>query len=192
MNSIESSYNIILASQSPRRQNLLKNLGLTYEIRLKDIEEVFDPTMPAHETAPYLANLKSRAFQEELKPGELLITADTTVVLNDQVINKPEDRTDAIRMLGSLSGNMHEVVTGVSLRTVDKHHTFSEITKVFFKELSQAEIEHYIDTCEPYDKAGSYGIQEWIGYIGISKIEGCFFNVMGLPLYRLNEALSEF
>ncbi len=192
MKTIDQSFSIILASQSPRRQNLLKELGLNFEIRLKDIEEVFDPEMPAREIAPYLANLKSRAFQNELNPGELLITADTTVVLDNQVINKPQDRTDAIHMLSRLSGNMHEVVTGVSLRTVDRHHTFSEITKVYFKALKQAEIEHYIDTYEPYDKAGSYGIQEWIGYVGIPKIKGCFFNVMGLPLYRLNEELGKF
>ena len=183
---------IILASKSPRRHRLLKELGIEFEIRTKDVDESFSDDIPPKEVAPYLAALKAQAFKSDLAPSDLLITADTTVVLNGEVINKPADRKDAIRMLNALSGSQHTVVTGVSLCTIDKSRTFAVTTDVYFRPLLQAEIEHYVDTFEPYDKAGSYGIQEWIGYIGIERLDGCFFNVMGLPLQRLYAELLEF
>lgn len=192
MKHLLSKYNIILASQSPRRQNLLKEIIPEFEIRTKDYDETFDSDIPAHEVAPYLSVIKSKAFRPELAANDLLITADTTVVLNDQVINKPEGRREAIDMLSRLSGSMHTVVSGVSICTVDRIETLSSHTKVYFDEISQYEIEHYVDRFEPYDKAGSYGIQEWIGYIGIRKIEGCYYNVMGLPLNALYKELKTF
>jgi len=183
-------YRIILGSQSPRRQNLLKELGLEFDIIVKDTDEDFDENMPAENVAPYLAALKASAFNETLTENDLLITADTTVVLGEQVINKPNDRGNAIQMLTALSGKMHSVITGVSLKTLLKSDVFSVKTDVYFKPLTLAEIEYYVDKFEPYDKAGSYGIQEWIGYIGVERIDGCFFNVMGLPLHDLNKHLK--
>lgn len=192
MKNLLSKYNVILASQSPRRQNLLKEIIPEFEIRTKDYDETFDSDIPAHEVAPYLSVIKSKAFRPDLADNDLLITADTTVVLNEEVINKPEGRREAIEMLSRLSGNMHTVVSGVSISTVDRIETLSSHTKVYFDEISQYEIEHYVDRFEPYDKAGSYGIQEWIGYIGIHKIEGCYYNVMGLPLNALYRELKTF
>lgn len=191
MNDLKSKH-IILGSQSPRRRNLLKELGLKFEVRAKDTDEDFDPEMPSEGVAPYLAAIKANAFIDELQEGDLLITADTTVILKGKIINKPQDRLDSIAMLGELSNKMHSVVTGVCLKTIHKTKVFSCKTDVYFKELERAEIEYYVDKFEPYDKAGSYGIQEWLGYIGIEKIDGCFFNVMGLPLQKLYQELKAF
>lgn len=185
--------NIILASQSPRRQNLLKELEIEFEIRTKDdIDESFPENMPDNEVAEYLANKKADAFITELKPDDILITADTIVILNGKVINKPEDKQDAIRMLNELSGNVHKVITGVCISTVDKRKSFSAHTDVYFRKLTDEEILHYIDKYKPYDKAGAYGIQEWIGYIAIKRIEGSYFNVMGLPIQKLYDELMLF
>lgn len=192
MKNLVSKYNIILASQSPRRQKLLKEIVPEFEIRTKDYDESFDADIPALEVAPYLSVIKAKAFRPDLAANDLLITADTTVVLNDEVINKPDGRKEAIEMISRLSGNVHTVVSGVSISTSDRIETLSSHTKVFFDEISQYEIEHYVDRFEPYDKAGSYGIQEWIGYIGINKIEGCYYNVMGLPLNALFKQLKSF
>lgn len=186
------NYTVVLASKSPRRQELLTGLGIEFEVRTKEIEEVFPSTLYKEEIPLYLSNLKAKAFEKELTEKELIITSDTIVWNENKQLGKPKSRTEAIEMLQSLSGKQHEVITAVTLMSENKTHSFCETTKVFFKELSKTEIEFYIDKFEPYDKAGSYGIQEWIGFIGISKIEGDYFNVVGLPLFKLNEELGKF
>jgi septum formation protein len=180
-----SEYRIVLASKSPRRQHLLKELGLTFEVRTKDTDESFPPDLQGAAIPEYLARKKADAFEGELKADELLITADTVVWVNGQVLNKPEDHADAVRMLHLLSGKMHQVFTGVCLQTTTHTKVFSAETKVFFKDLTDAEIEHYILHSKPYDKAGAYGAQDWIGLVGVKRIEGTYFNVMGLPMYEL-------
>jgi len=187
-----TGYNIILASKSPRRQYLLKELGFDFEIRTKDTDESFPSHLKAHEIALYLCKLKADAFEEELGDNDLVITADTIVWIKGQVLNKPADHADAVRMLQMLSGNMHEVYTGVCLKSRSKTKTFYAVTRVFFKDLSLEEIEHYVNTCKPFDKAGAYGAQEWIGYVAVEKIEGTYFNVMGLPTKELYEELLHF
>lgn len=184
--------NIILASKSPRRQNLIKELGVNFEIRTKDVEEIYPPELKKEQVAIFLSELKAAAFKEELQPNDLIITSDTIVCLNDRIIGKPKDRDNAFNMLSDLSGNMHEVITAVTLMSQQKTVTFYEVTEVYFKVLSNYEIDFYINNYQPYDKAGGYGIQEWIGYIGIEKINGSYFNVMGLPVKKLYEALEEF
>ena len=181
---------IILASKSPRRQELLKGLGLSFEIKTKAIDENFPNTIDAFDVAPFLAKKKAEAF--ELSIDEILITSDTTVLLTDRILNKPQNNVEAIEMLRSLSGKSHQVCTGVCIKSTDKEVTFSDFTLVTFKSLSLDEIEYYITHFKAFDKAGSYGIQEWIGFIGIEKIEGCYYNVMGLPLYKLYQELLEF
>ncbi len=188
----KSSKNVILASKSPRRQELLKELVPTFEIRTKDVEEIYPPDLKKEQVAIFLSELKAEAFKEELKPNDLIITSDTIVCLEDRIIGKPKDREDAFHMLSDLSGNMHEVVTAVTLMSTDKTVTFYDVTEVYFKVLSNYEIDYYINNYEPYDKAGSYGVQEWIGYIAIEKMVGSYYNVMGLPVKKLYEALEEF
>jgi len=183
---------IVLASKSPRRQNLLKDLGVEFEIRTKEIEEVYPNHLKKQEVALYLSELKASAFKEDLNDNEIVITSDTIVCLEDRVIGKPKDRDDAFNMLSDLSGKMHEVITAVTLTSAQKQHSFYAITEVYFKTLSNFEIDYYINTFQPFDKAGSYGIQEWIGYIGIEKIVGSYFNVMGFPVKEVYEALEEF
>lgn len=182
--------NIILASKSPRRQELLKGLGLSFEIKTKEIDEDFPNTIDASNVAAFLAQKKAEAF--ELSIDDILITSDTTVLLTDRILNKPQNIEEAIEMLQSLSGKTHEVCTGVCIKSTDKEVTFSDFTSVTFKQLSLDEIEYYIKHFQPFDKAGSYGIQEWIGFVGIEKIEGCYYNVMGLPLSKLYQELLEF
>ncbi len=186
------SWNIILASKSPRRQNLLKELGFEFEIKTKDIEEIYPPNLKREQVALFLSKLKSNAFKDGLKENDLVLTSDTIVCLKDEIIGKPKDRQDAIEMLAKLSGNRHEVITAVTLLSKEKQHTFYDETEVYFKELTTEEIEYYIDEYEPFDKAGSYGIQEWIGYVGIEKIIGSYFNVMGLPVKRVYDELLQF
>ncbi len=186
------SWNIILASKSPRRQNLLKELGFDFEIKTKDVKEVYPPELKKEAVAIFLSELKATAFNEELKGNDLVITSDTIVCLGDEIIGKPTDRDDAVKMLGKLSGNKHEVITAVTLSSKQQMKTFYEMTEVYFKELAQNEIEYYLDNYQPYDKAGSYGIQEWIGYIGIEKINGSYFNVMGLPVKKLYDEIIKF
>lgn len=185
------NYKLILASASPRRQQLMKDAGFTFEIRLKDIEETYPRELALEKVPEYLSRVKAEAFRGELKPDEVLVTADTVVCIHDKILGKPADRTDAIRMLQELSGNRHLVITGVSVTTRTEQHSFSALTNVFFKTLSIEEIEFYVDTYKPFDKAGAYGIQEWIGYIGIERIEGSFYNVMGLPVQKLYETLRK-
>lgn len=184
------NYHLILASKSPRRQDLLKSLGLEFEIRTKEVDESFASDMDVKLVARYLAEKKSTAFGE-LAQKELLITSDTTVVMGSVILNKPADKDEATAMLQALSGGIHKVVTGVCLRSADKTVAFSETTEVHFRDLTDEEIEHYIDHYKPMDKAGAYGIQEWIGMIGIEKIVGDYYNVMGLPTQRLYSHLKE-
>lgn len=183
------NYKLILASASPRRQQLMKDAGLTFEVRLKKIVEDYPKDLPLEKVPEYLSKVKAEAFREELQPDEVLVTADTVVCIHGKILGKPANRAEAIGMLQELSGNRHLVVTGVSVTTKTKQISFSALTNVFFKELSNEEIEYYVDLYKPFDKAGAYGIQEWIGYIGIERIEGSFYNVMGLPVQKLYETL---
>ena len=184
---------LILASASPRRRQLLSDADLEFRIADPyDVDESYPDAMPAAEVPAYLARLKSEAYPGELDPEDILITADTVVILDGRVIGKPESRGDAVRMLGELSGRRHEVVTSVMLRSVDKQEVFSAHSYVFFRELTPEEIEYYVDRYSPMDKAGSYGIQEWIGCVAIERIEGSFYNVMGLPVQMLYNRLKDF
>lgn len=187
------SYRLILASQSPRRRQLLSEAGIAFTLAERfECEESFPSLLPAREVAEYLSLLKSEAYPQPLAEGDILLTADTVVIAADRILGKPADRDEAVAMIRSLSGCEHEVITGVTLRTIDRKRSFSASSKVFFRHLSDEEIDYYIDTYRPYDKAGAYGIQEWIGYVGIERIEGSFYNVMGLPVQRLYCELNEF
>lgn len=183
---------LILASKSPRRQYLINELGLNFEVCIKDVDESFPMNLVAQEIPLYLCEKKAKAFDKELSNNTIVITADTIVWIENQVLNKPENYDDAVRMLKLLSGKMHEVFTGVCLKSSNKTKSFYAVTKVYFKELSDQEIEYYITNFSPYDKAGAYGAQEWIGYIAVEKIEGSYFNVMGLPIRELYEELLKF
>lgn len=191
MNAIDH-YKLILASGSPRRRQLMTDAGFSFEVRLKPIEEVWQPGLDIEKVPEYLASLKADAFKDELKSDELLITADTVVCLENRILGKPKDREDAVCMLQNLSGCRHTVITGVCLTTRNSRKSFSSFTDVYFKELSEEEIVYYVNNFNPLDKAGAYGIQEWIGYIGIQRIEGSFYNVMGLPVQLLYENLKNF
>ncbi len=187
------SYNLILASRSPRRQMLMDGLDLSFEIKVKNTKEEYPKGMPYAEVPAYLSKLKASAFdREKLKANDIVVTADTIVVLKGQIIGKPKSKAEAIRTLESLSGVKHRVITGVCLTSKLKQHTFSSESEVYFKELVKEDIDYYVDKYSPMDKAGAYGIQEWIGYIGIEKIEGSFYNVMGLPTQMLYEELLHF
>lgn len=183
---------LILASKSPRRQHLLKELHLPFTIKTLSVDEVYPPHLKREQIPLYLARLKADAFSKTLNKNQLVITADTIVWINNGVLEKPTSRGEAISMLNTLSGDMHTVYTGVCLKTTVKEKTFWASTDVYFRALEQSEIEYYIDKYQPYDKAGSYGIQEWIGYIGIEQIKGSYFNVMGLPIQKLYDELKKF
>lgn len=185
-------YQLILASQSPRRHQMLKELGLDFKIQTKDVEEVYPDNLKGEEIPIYLAKLKAEAFVLDMNEKELVITADTIVCVDDMVLGKPKDRDDAVKMLKTLSGRSHQVISGVCLKSKDKEVAFSTTTHVHFKELSIEEINYYIDNYKPFDKAGAYGIQEWIGFVGIDGIEGSYFNVVGLPIQRMYQELSKF
>ncbi|MFT5964760.1 MAG: septum formation protein [Flavobacterium sp.] len=184
-------YKLILASGSPRRQQFFKDLELDFEIRLKEIEEIYPAELKAAEITNYLAELKGSAFEGELKENEILITSDTIVWHNQKALGKPKDKQDAFEILKSLSNTTHEVITSVCFKTNLKTDLLHEITKVTFNELSDETILYYIDNFNPYDKAGAYGIQEWIGFIAVSKIEGSYANVMGLPVDKVYDHLSK-
>ena len=191
MNSQLSTYNIILGSQSPRRKELLAGLDIEFTTKvIPGLEETYPDTLQGEEIPIYLAEQKADAYT--LEDNDLLITADTIVWLNGRVYGKPADEAEAREMLRSLSGKTHDVITGVCVRTNKKNVSFASTTKVRFAELTDAEIEHYVNKYRPMDKAGAYGIQEWIGYIGVEHIEGSYFNVMGLPIQRLYTVLKEF
>lgn len=182
--------NIILASGSPRRQDFLRDLGLNFEIRLKEVEETYPDHLQAEEIADYLAELKAGAFIDELEPEDILITGDTVVWFNGQILHKPKNPEEAFKMLKSLSGNSHQVISSACITSLKKQQVFHDLTQVYFKELTDEEIHFYIEQFQPFDKAGAYGIQEWIGQIGIEKIEGSFYNVMGLPIAKVYQYLS--
>lgn len=187
------NFSIILASQSPRRQSLLEGLDIPFIVRTRpDIDESFPDSMENTKVAQYLAGLKFNEYLNDLKTNEFMITADTTVCIDSEILNKPKDRSDAIRMLQRLSGNKHTVVTGVCIGTLKKRITFTSESEVYFKTLSDEEIIYYVDKYKPFDKAGAYGVQEWIGYVAITRIEGSYFNVMGLPIQKLYEELLNF
>lgn len=186
-------YNIILASKSPRRQNLLKGIGLEFSILTKDVDESYSNNISVFDVAPFLSLKKARAFEDsELPENYMVITADTVVIVNDTILGKPKDGEDARNMLRLLSGKKHSVVTGVTIHTKENTKTFSVSSKVSFDVLDDDEIEYYVNNFKPFDKAGSYGIQEWIGYIGVNSVEGSYFNVMGLPTQKLYQMLKRF
>ncbi|MDR0660782.1 MAG: Maf family nucleotide pyrophosphatase [Prevotellaceae bacterium] len=185
--------NIILGSQSPRRAELLKGLDLSFTLCADmDADESRPDDLSKNGVPAYISEKKSNAYPKELGEDDILITADTIVWIDDEVLNKPSDRNDAIRMLNMLSGRMHEVITAVTLRSKDKMQTFIASTFVHFRPLEDEEIEYYVDNYHPYDKAGAYGIQEWLGFIALERIEGSYFNVMGLPVQRLYVELAKF
>lgn len=187
------SYQVVLASKSPRRQELLRGMGLDFTVMTKETPEIFSATLSPEKVPAFLSRQKSMAFaQEELPASFLLITADTIVLAGNEILGKPVDRDDALRMLGMLSGKRHHVVTGVTVRSVSRSKTFSAKSAVRFAEIDADEMAYYVDRYRPYDKAGSYGIQEWIGYVGISGLNGSFYNVMGLPTRRLYQVLKQF
>lgn len=214
LNTKLSKYNIILASKSPRRQFLIKELGLPFEIWTKDTDESFPKKLKGKQIALYLCKKKAQAFTGELKPNDLLITADTIVWIGNKALNKPADYNEAVKMLKTLSGKMHTVYTGVCIGCYSpfqggnrrlgaqlarsgvtgdvKLRAFTVATKVFFKKLTPQEIDFYVTNYKPYDKAGAYGAQEWIGYVGVKKIIGSYFNVMGLPVKELHEQLMKY
>lgn len=183
-------YKIILASGSPRRQQFFKDLDLDFEIRLKEIEEIFPPELKREAITNYLAELKAAAFDGELQDNEILVTSDTLVWHNEKALGKPKDSEDAFAILKSLSNATHEVITSVCFKTSTKTEVIFEITKVTFNELSDEAIAYYIENYKPFDKAGAYGIQEWIGFVGVAKIEGSYANVIGLPVDKVYQYLS--
>ena len=186
-------YNLILASRSPRRQMLLRGLDLVFEVKVKNTKEVFPEEMDYTKVPEYLAQLKAGAFiQKDLDKNSIIITADTIVILENEIIGKPKSKKEAKQMLHRLSGKEHTVITGVCLTSNEQQHVFSARSEVLFRTLNDADIEYYVEEYSPLDKAGSYGIQEWIGYVAIEKINGSFYNVMGLPTQMLFEELIQF
>ncbi len=182
-------YKYVLASNSPRRRELMAGLGIDFEVRvMKDVSESYPANLPACDVPAYIAREKAAAY--DIACDELLVTADTVVIVDNQILGKPVDAADARRMLRLVSGRSHEVVTGVCLTTADKQRTFSVVSEVTFKMLTDDEIDYYIHHYRPFDKAGAYGIQEWIGYVGVTALRGSYFNVMGLPVQRIYEELT--
>ena len=187
---LKLNYHIILASNSPRRKELLGGLGLDYEVRtLPGIDESYPDTLQGEDIPVYISSKKASAYLDSLKNNELLITADTIVWLDGRVLGKPSDEEEACQMLRDLSGKTHQVITGVTLATTAFQKSFASVSQVTFASLTEEEIRDYVNHYHPMDKAGSYGVQEWIGFIGVERIEGSYFNVMGLPVHRLNREL---
>lgn len=186
-------YRVVLASNSPRRKELLGGLGIRFEVRtLQGIDESFPDTLRGEEIPIYISGKKAEAYRQTMADDEMIITADTIVYDGGDVLGKPQDREEAVRMLRQLSGHAHEVITGVSVVTKARTTQFAATSKVYFAELTDDEIAYYVDTFRPFDKAGAYGIQEWIGFVGVTRIEGSYFNVMGLPIQRLYTELKNF
>ena len=185
------NYKIILASGSPRRQQFFKDLGLDVEIRLKPVVEEFPKRLVHFEISDYLAQLKAIPFKNSLKSNEILITSDTIVWHHNKALGKPKNAGEAFQMIKSMSNETHEVISSVCFTTTNFEKTVNSVTKVSFKAFSDDEIRYYIETCKPFDKAGAYGIQEWIGLIGVTKIEGSYFNVMGLPTHLVYKTLND-
>ena len=191
MNNI--GYKIILASNSPRRKELLAGLGVKFDVRLiDDIDETYPGDIEAHDVAEYIARKKADAYKQSIASNELIITADTVVILDGEIFGKPSNADDAYNMLQKLSGRTHQVITGVCLLTKTEQRVFKVTTDVTFKELESEEIKYYIDNYKPFDKAGAYGIQEWIGYIGVTSLSGSYFNVVGFPVQRIYTELQKF
>lgn len=188
---MNSNHSLILASNSPRRQQLLKELGYNFEVRTQDVNEDYDATLAPMDVAKFIAEKKADAFKLSSE-NEVVITADTIVLVDDNILGKPASREEAKSMLQLLSGRSHDVITGVCIKSHSQLVLFDDCTEVTFRSLLDYEIEHYIDTCKPFDKAGAYGIQEWIGMIGITHIKGSYFNVVGLPVHKVNEYLNAF
>lgn len=187
------NHRLILASQSPRRRQLLSDCGLEYKLAERyEVEEVFPATMEADEVPVYLSRLKSEGYPAELAENDILLTADTVVIVDNEILGKPADEAEAREMLRTLSARAHRVTTGVTLRSRDRVESFAVQSDVYFRALTDEEIDYYVERYRPMDKAGSYGIQEWIGYVGIERIDGSFYNVMGLPIQRVYAALAEF
>ena len=190
---VAENYKIILASNSPRRKELLAGIDVDFEVRvIQDIDESYPADIPTKDIAEYISRKKAAVYQTRMADDELIITADTIVVLDSEVMGKPHDEADASRMLHELSGRTHQVITGVTLTTTTRQQSFSVETDVTFKTLSDEEINYYVQRYKPFDKAGAYGIQEWIGHIGVTGLQGSYFNVMGLPVQRIYEALRKF
>ena len=186
-------YHIILASNSPRRRELLAGLDIPFEVRvLPGIDESYPDDMDTTMTAEHIAHKKAEAYRLSMAANELVITADTVVIVDDEVLGKPHDSAEAKAMLYKLSGKTHQVITGVCLTTTERQRRFSVKTDVTFKTLSNSEIDYYVETYKPFDKAGAYGIQEWIGHIGVTALNGSYFNVMGLPVQRIYNELLDF
>ena len=189
---MELKYKLILASNSPRRKELLAGLGVPFEVRvLQDIDEHYPENLPVNEEARYIAKEKADAYRRIVAADELIITADTVVIVGDEILGKPMDEADAVRMLRLLSGRTHQVTTGVCLLTAEKERCFDVTTDVTFKTLTDEEIHYYVNRYRPFDKAGAYGIQEWIGYIGVTGLNGSYYNVMGLPVQRIYQELTK-
>jgi septum formation protein len=184
-------YKIILASGSPRRQQFFKDLDLDFEIRLKEVDEIYPPELKAEQITDFLARLKADAFKNEIGENEILITSDTIVWHKGKALGKPKDYDDAVAMLQTMSGDTHEVITSVCFTSQNKSEILHEVTKVTFNQLNDEAIRYYLDRHKPFDKAGAYGIQDWIGLTGISKIEGSYTNVVGLPTHRVYEFLNK-
>ncbi|MFP3764985.1 Maf-like protein [Prevotella intermedia] len=186
-------YHIILASNSPRRKELLRGLDIAFDVRVQpDIAEDYPANTAPADVAAYISREKANAYKDTIAENELIITADTVVIVGNEILGKPHDDAEAKEMLHKISGRKHQVVTGVCLTTMEKQRCFSVSTDVTFKNLKEEEIDYYIETYSPLDKAGAYGIQEWIGYIGVTALEGSYFNVMGLPVQRIWEELNRF
>ncbi len=184
-------HEIILASGSPRRQKFFKELEIPVTIDVRSVEEIYPNHLKGEEITDFLAKLKAEAFKDDLKPGQILITSDTIVYFNNEAMGKPADHAEAVKMISTLSGHEHEVITSVCFTTATSQKTINYTTKVLFSDLSEKEIEHYVANYKPFDKAGGYAIQEWIGLIGIEKIEGSYFNVVGLPTHLVYKTLKE-
>lgn len=184
------NYNVILASKSPRRQQFFKDLDIDFTIQLKEVEEIYPKELKENEITDFLADLKSKAFTD-LQEHDLLITSDTIVWLKGKALGKPKNHEDAFNMLRALSGNKHQVITSISIKSRSFQKIINDVTTVSFKELSDEEINYYINNYKPFDKAGAYGIQEWIGFIAIDNIQGSYFNVVGLPVHKLYKELIE-
>ncbi len=188
---LQLSKSLLLASNSPRRQQLLRDAGFEFTVKVKDTNEDFPKTMPVDEVPAFLARKKAEAFREELG-NQIILTADTIVVIDKDILNKPKDASEAREMLRKLSGRQHQVITGVCVMTAESTESFIDIAEVFFRELSDWEIDYYIENCRPFDKAGSYGVQDFIGMVGIPRMEGSYFTVMGLPVHKVYQALSKY
>ena len=187
-----SNYQIILASKSPRCQQLLAELGIHFKVKTFDTDESFPADLPVVDVPVFLAKQKAKPFENTISGTDLIITSDTIVAIQNEILGKPANYAEAFEMLEKLSGKLHQVITGVLLYSTQKSVAFTVITNVWFKQLSDQEIDYYITNFKPFDKAGAYGIQEWIGHIGVERIEGSYFNVMGLPVQKLYEILKTY